>query len=481
MEKLKVLYASFEAVPFIKTGGLGDVGGSLPGALKKNGCDVRVFLPKLSTIPEQYRAQMEPVAVFTVPLSWRRAYCGVEKLKYNGVTWYFIDNEQYFKRSAPYGFDDDCERMAFFCKAVLESIMHIGFMPDVIHCHDWHTALLPVFLREQYLGAPGYDRIKTVFSIHNLKFQGVFPGRTIGDVLGLDYYPSAVNQLIWGSCVNFMQGALHYSDRISTVSPTYANEICTPYFGEGLDWLLSERRSVLSGILNGIDTTEYDPATDRYIPENFDSDHLEIKAKNKEKLQAELGLRADGGTPMVTIISRLTEQKGLDLLSRILGELLDSEDFQFVVLGVGDRKYEDEFKYYASRLPERFSAQIKFDEPLSRRLYACSDILLVPSRFEPCGLSQMIAMRYGTIPVVRETGGLKDSVTPYNKYTDAGTGFGFANFNAHELLAAIRSALALYRSGSGAWQRMQKRAMSENFSWDASAKKYIELYRGLFN
>ena len=475
---IKILFASFEAEPFMKTGGLGDVAGTLPSYIASAGFDIRVILPKLSVIPEKYRAKMEPVACFDVQLSWRRQYCGLLTMKYHGVTYYFIDNEYYFKRDGVYGEYDDGERIAFFAKAILESILHMpDFMPDIIHCNDWHTALTPVYLREKYLGIPGFDRIKTVFTVHNLKFQGIFPGTMLGDVLGLHDCPAA-GQLMYGDAVNYMQGALRYSDRLTTVSPTYAEEICTPYYGEGMDWLFSERKSVLSGILNGIDTKKYDPMTDKAVDFPFDADSLDVKRRNKEKLQAELGLAVNADIPMFTVVSRLTEQKGFDLITYNLPEIM-RRDMQLVVLGVGVPRYEEAFRWYAAANPERMAACIVFDDFFSRRLYACGDVLLMPSRFEPCGLAQMMAMRYGSLPLVRETGGLRDSVRPYNQYTGEGTGFRFANYNAHELMATIDSALAVWKTPPDDWRTMQKSAMAEDFSWRASAKKYRALYRDL--
>ena len=475
---INILFASFEAEPFMKTGGLGDVAGTLPSYIQGAGFDIRVILPKLSVIPEKYRAKMEPVACFDVQLSWRKQYCGLLTLKHKGVTYYFLDNEYYFKRDRVYGDYDDGERIAFFSKAILESILHMpDFMPDILHCNDWHTALTPVYLREKFMGIPGFDKMKTVFTIHNLKFQGVFPGSVLGDVLGLHDCPAA-GQLMYGDSVNYMQGAIRYSDRLTTVSPTYAEEICTPYYGEGMDWLFSERKSVLSGILNGIDTKKYDPMTDKAVEIPFDADSLELKRRNKEKLQAELGLTVDADLPMFVVVSRLTEQKGFDLITYNLPEIV-RRDMQFVVLGVGEARFEEAFRWYAAANPEKICACIAFDELLSRRLYACGDVLLMPSRFEPCGLAQLMAMRYGTLPLVRETGGLRDTVRPYNQYTGDGTGFSFANYNAHELMGTIDTALDVWKNHPDDWRTMQKTAMAEDFSWRVSAKKYRALYRDL--
>lgn len=479
-KKLQILYAIFEAAPFIKTGGLGDVGGSLPSAICKEGADMRVILPKLDSIPAEYKDKMRKIAEFSVPLAWRNLYCGVEMMKRKGVTYYFIDNEYYFKRPEPYGYGDDGERIAFFCKAVLESLQWIpDFSPEVIHCNDWHTALIPVFLREQYMALPAYTKIRTVFSVHNLKFQGIFPEYLLGDVLGLSGSKPAADQLTCGNTINYLQGALYYSDRLTTVSPSYAEEIKTAWYGENMDGIFRQRQSILSGILNGIDLYQHSPGRDRFIKEKYNaSTFRKGKAENKAALQKELGLKEDPATPLVVMISRLTQQKGLDLVLGILDELLQ-EDLQFAVLGVGEEKYETAFRYYQSRMPEKVSACMTFDLELSSRFYGAADFLLMPSQFEPCGLSQMIAMRYGTIPIVRETGGLKDSVIPYNQYDDTGDGFSFANYNAHEMLFTIKHGLELYRSNRPSWEALVKRAMKKDFSWKRSAKQYIELYEEL--
>lgn len=479
-KKTQILFAVFEAVPFIKTGGLGDVGGSLPPAVCKAGADIRVILPKLESIPPEYKSRMKRIAEFSVPLSWRQMYCGIEVLKEKGVTWYFVDNEYYFKRPLPYGYEDDAERIAFFSKAVLESLQHIpDFTPDIIHCNDWHTALTPVFLREHYMQLPLYQKIGTVFSVHNLKYQGIFPASVLGDVLGLADSKPASDQLAYGDAVNYMQGALYYSDRLTTVSPTYAEEICTPYFGEHMDGIFQQRRSILSGILNGIDTYSNSPGRDSFLFQKYNrSTFREGKAANKQALQKKLGLAEEPNTPLLVMITRLTEQKGLDLVLGILDELL-CENIQLAVLGVGESKYENAFRHYQHRMPNKVNACITFDPALSSEFYGAADMLLMPSKFEPCGLSQMIAMRYGTIPVVRETGGLKDSVIAYNQYEDAGDGFSFANYNAHELLFTIKHALDIYFNHRGSWEGIIQRAMKKDFSWKASAQEYVRLYEGL--
>ena len=478
MSKLNVLFASYEAAPFIKTGGLGDVAGALPKAVQCPSIDIRVVLPKLSIIPEEYREKMKFICSFYVPLGWRSQYCGLFELRMGRITWYFLDNEYYFNRENAYGYYDDGERMAYFSKAICECCRYLpDYFPDVIHCNDWHTALAPVFLREQYRYAPGYDRIKTVFTIHNLKFQGVYGSSILGDILGLSGCEAACNQLSWydGSCVNYLAGAANYADRITTVSPTYAKEICTPYFGEGMQDIFIRRSQAVSGILNGIDTDSYNPAKDKAIVHNYSSP--EGKAANKAALQRELDLPEEPDVPLCVAVSRLTEQKGFDLVDAVVEELLDTA--QVVILGTGDAAYENHYRDLAARRPDRFSAQILFSEPLSRRIYAGGDLFLMPSRFEPCGLSQMISMRYGTLPVVRQTGGLADSVLPYNKFTGEGNGFSFANFNAHVLLFTVKDACALYREDPAAWKKLQEQAMAADFSWHNSALAYRELYRSL--
>ncbi len=479
-KKIQVLFAVFEAVPFIKTGGLGDVGGSLPSAICKAGADMRVMLPKLESIPCEYKDRMKKIAEFSVPLSWRQQYCGIEVLREKGVTFYFIDNEYYFKRPLPYGYDDDAERIAFFSKAILESLQHIpDFSPVLIHCNDWHTALVPVFLREQYMRLPQYQKIGTVFSVHNLKYQGIFPSSVLGDVLGLAGSKPAADQLAFRDAVNYMQGALYYSDRLTTVSPTYAEEICTPYFGEHMEGIFQQRRSILCGILNGIDTYKNAPGRDPFLVQTYNRTTFpEGKSVNKRALQEFLGLAVNPDVPLLVMITRLTEQKGLDLVLGILEELL-RENIQLAVLGVGESKYENAFRHYHHTMPDKVNACITFDLELSSRFYAAADMLLMPSKFEPCGLSQMLAMHYGTIPVVRETGGLKDSVIAYNQYDDTGDGFSFANYNAHELLFTIKHALDIYFNHKDSWNGIIKRAMKKDFSWKHSAQEYIRLYEDL--
>lgn len=482
IKKKGILFAVFEAAPFIKTGGLGDVGGALPPALKREGCSISVVMPKLSAISGEYRDNMEHVTDFTMTLAWRSLYCGVDRLVRDGVTYYFIDNQYYFFRDKLYGYGDDAERVAFFSKAVLESIMHIPELHcEIIHCNDWHTALIPVFLREFYQNIPEYQKIKTVFTVHNLKFQGIFPRVTFSDVLGLDENSQALGRLAYNDCINLMKGALYYSNVISTVSPTYAQEIKSEYFGEGLEYVFNDRNDSLYGILNGIDTGEYNPETDTSIPVNFSARNaVGGKQKNKAALQERIGLKKLKNTPLIVMISRLTEQKGLDLFLRILDELL-CEDVQVAVLGTGDECYESALRSFENWHRGQMCSYLSFDPALSHLFYAGADMLVMPSRFEPCGLSQMIAMRYGTLPVVRETGGLRDSVIPYNKFTGEGTGFSFANFNAHELLFVLKDAIQLYYDDQKTWRKIMNQAMKTDVSWTVHAREYIDMYEKLFD
>ncbi len=477
---LRVVFASAEAAPFCKTGGLGDVAGSLPKALVKQGCQVVVMLPKYGTIKQEYVDRMEHVADFYLNLGWRNEYCGLERIVEDGVQWYFIDNEKYFKRGSLYGYFDDGERFAFFSKAVTESLQYLpDFRCDVLHCNDWQTALAPVFLREFYQGLPLYDNVRTVYSIHNAKFQGQYGDTVLEDACGLAGVQAAVAQLYCGpKTVNYMQGALIYSDLLSTVSPTYAKELRTPFFGEGMDGIFRQREGAMVGILNGIDMDAWNPATDPNIPAPFSVDDMSGKAECKARLQEELGLEVNPHRPLVAMVTRLTKQKGLDLvqygLERVLGRSV-----QVAVLGTGDRCYEDSLRYFDWKYRGSMCARIDFDLGLSQRMYAGADLFLMPSLFEPCGLSQMMSMRYGTLPVVRETGGLKDSVIPYNKFTGEGTGFSFANFNGDEMVDCLMNACEVFWTDQAAWQNLQRQAMSVDFSWTKAASQYIDMYRRL--
>ena len=477
-KKMQIVFASAECAPFVKTGGLGDVAGSLPAALVRAGAEVIVMVPKYATIKDEYKAQMEHFSDFYVSLGWRNEYCGLEKLEHDGVTYMFIDNERYFARDYPYGFFDDGERFAFFSKAITESLQHLpaGFECDILHCNDWQTALAPVFLREFYQGLPLYDRVKTVFSIHNVAFQGQFSDTVMEDILGVAHIPAAASQLRCDACsINYMLGALRYADAITTVSPTYANEIQTPEFGEGLDGVLRERSYALQGILNGIDVAGFDPATDKRIAANYTVDDRGGKAVCKAKLQEELGLEVRDDRPLMVMVTRLTRQKGLDLVMYALDRIL-AGGVQVAVLGTGDRDYEDGLRYFQDKYPGTMAARIEFDPALSQRMYAAADMFLMPSKFEPCGLSQIIAMRYGTLPIVRETGGLKDTVIPYNEFTGEGTGFSFTNFNGDEMGDAVFRAARLFWDNRDAWNQLVTQAMSQDFSWTRSADKYLDLY-----
>ncbi len=477
-KKMQIVFASAECAPFVKTGGLGDVAGSLPAALVRAGAEVIVMVPKYATIKDEYKAQMEHFSDFYVSLGWRNEYCGLEKLEHDGVTYMFIDNERYFARDYPYGFFDDGERFAFFSKAITESLQHLpaGFECDILHCNDWQTALAPVFLREFYQGLPLYDRVKTVFSIHNVAFQGQFSDTVMEDILGVAHIPAAASQLRCDACsINYMLGALRYADAITTVSPTYANEIQTPEFGEGLDGVLRERSYALQGILNGIDVAGFDPATDKRIAANYTVEDRSGKAVCKAKLQEELGLEVRDDRPLMVMVTRLTRQKGMDLVMYALDRIL-AGGVQVAVLGTGDRDYEDGLRYFQDKYPGTMAARIEFDPALSQRMYAAADMFLMPSKFEPCGLSQIIAMRYGTLPIVRETGGLKDTVIPYNEFTGEGTGFSFTNFNGDEMGDAVFRAARLFWDNREAWNQLVTQAMSQDFSWTRSADKYLDLY-----
>lgn len=482
--KLHIAFASAEAAPFVKTGGLGDVAGSLPHALKAAGADVVVFVPKYDTIAQEYKDRMEHLCDFYVPLGWRNEYCGLERLNHEGVDYLFVDNERYFSRGYPYGFFDDGERFAYFSKAIVEALQYLphtldNFTCDVLHCNDWHTAMAPVFLREFYQALPLYQNVKTVFSIHNIAFQGQYSAKVLNDILGLAHIPAAAFQLTCGpDAVNYMQGALNYTDAITTVSPTYAEEIKTPDFGEHLDGILRRRAPILQGIVNGIDTTAFDPTTDPRIAANYSVQDRAGKAECKARLQQELGLEVRGDRPLMVMVTRLTRQKGMDLVTYALDRVL-SGGVQVAVLGTGDTEYENALRYFEGKYPGTMAARIQFDPALSQRMYAGADLFLMPSLFEPCGLSQMIAMRYGTLPIVRETGGLKDTVIPYNQYTGEGTGFSFTHFNGDEMADTVFRAARLFWDNRDAFNGLVENAMKADFSWKRSADAYIALYHNL--
>ena len=475
---MKILYVAAEAVPFAKTGGLADVAGSLPKALKADGVDVRVIMPKFGKIPEAYRNAMEHVYDGELPVAWRKKYVGLDKYELDGVTYYFVDNEEYFNREGFYGYDDDVERFSFFSRAVLDLLQAMDFWPDVIHTNDWHAGLVNVFLKLEHMGDARYERIKTVYTIHNLKYQGVFPKDVMPDVLGLDWKYFNNGDLEFYDAVNFMKGGIIYADAITTVSKTYAKEIQYPYFGEHLDGLLRSREQDLSGIVNGIDYSVYNPRTDKYIFETYDEESLDRKLDNKIALQKSLGLPERRNVPLIAIVSRLVEPKGMDLVVRMMDEILQHEEIQLVVLGTGEKRYEDWFKGLAWRYPKKVSVNIYFSNELAQRIYAGADIFLMPSKYEPCGIGQLIALRYGTIPVVRQTGGLKDTVQQYNKYTQEGNGFVFENYNAHEMMYALKRALSFYGNYE-IWHKIQLNAVQADYSWKRSAKEYEALYERL--
>ena len=476
-QKINILFAAFEANPFMKTGGLGDVAGALPLYLNDMGVETRVIMPLFSSIKEEYRKDMELIAEFKVPFSWRNQYLGLHKLKYKNTIFYFLDNEYYFKRDKAYGYFDDGERIAFFSKALLESIIYMDYKPDILHLNDWHTALSAVYLREMYQGLEDFRKLKTIFTVHNLKFQGKFDPKMLDDPLDLARYPDARRQLLQKDAVNFMLGALNYADCITTVSPTYAEEVKNAFFGEGLEDVFNRRESIFKGIINGIDYENYNPKTDKNLFANYDIETIEEKAKNKIGLQKELGLEVDKDVCVVGLVSRLTDQKGMDLLCTIFEELINTMHMQFVLLGQGDAKYEDSFRYFENKYKGKVSSSICFSEERSRRIYAASDLFLVPSIFEPCGLSQLIAMRYLSLPVVRKTGGLKDTVEPYNKFTNEGTGFAFQNINAHDLLFTLKEAIALYYDDREVFDGLIKNASAKDYSWLNSAREYKKLYQ----
>ena len=475
MAKKQILFAAFEAAPFMKTGGLGDVAGSLPEAVKSPEYDIRVILPLLSVIPDEYKARMKFVKNYEVPLGWRSKYCGLFRMRKGGVTYYFLDNEYYFKRDRLYGEFDDAERIAFFSKAILETIVNVNALnPDIIHCNDWHTALVPVFLHEQYRDVPGFAGIKTVFTIHNLQFQGQYDKFITGDILGLEGTPAA-GQMIHDDAVNFMQGAVIYSDLVTTVSPTYADNICTIEYGEGLEGLFQSRSYKLRGIVNGIDYKVYNPEKDHAVAENYNSDTIERKVKSKLALQRELGLPEDPDIPLFAMVTRMTSQKGMDLVSAVLPQIAD-RGMQLAILGTGDTEYEEDAKLAAGMYPDKICARIMFDEKLSRRFYAGADCFIMPSIFEPCGLAQMMAMRYGTLPLVRKTGGLKDTVRGYWDYGEEADGFSFNDPDANGLLVTIDQALSIWYDSPEIWKKLQMNAMAEDFSWTKSAEIYKAMY-----
>lgn len=474
---MKILIAASESHPFIKTGGLGDVIGALPKDLKDLGIDVRVVIPNYRDIKKEIKDNLKFIKEFTVKVSWRNQYCGILEYEYNGVTYYLIDNEYYFKRDGLYGYYDDGEKFAFFNRAVLEFIKEIDWKPDVIHCNDWQTGMIPVLYKVEYSKNSFYKNIKTIISIHNLFFQGTFSPEILPELFGYDYELFNNGSIELHGGVSFLKGAINYSDKITTVSKTYAEEIKTPEYGEKLDGLLRYRNNVLKGIVNGIDYEEYNPETDKYIFKNYSIDSIERKKENKEYLQKKLGLKVDKDIPMIGMVSRLTHQKGCDLITNMMEGLL-KENVQVVILGTGDYMYEESFKYFQDKYKDKVSANIKFDNAFAHEIYAASDMFLMPSLFEPCGLGQLIALRYGALPIVRETGGLKDTVTPYNEYTGEGNGFSFKNYSYIELKDTIDKALKVYKNKK-IWQRLIVQSMNSDNSWKKSAMEYKNMYEEL--
>lgn len=475
-----ICFIASEGVPFIKTGGLADVIGSLPKYLNKDEFDVRVILPKYTCIREEFKSQMKYVTHFYMDLAWRRQYVGILETEYDGIKYYFIDNEFYFAGFSPYGnIYEDIEKFAFFCRAALSSLPAIGFRPDIIHCHDWQTGLIPVFLHDNFQNNEFYRGIKTIMTIHNLKFQGVWDKKVVKDITGLSDYYFTSDKLEYRGDANYLKAGIVYADYVTTVSRTYADEIKMPFYGEGLDGLMNARSNCLCGIVNGLDYDTYDPEHDKYIFNNFTPMNFrKEKVKNKLAFQEELGLEKNEKKFMIGICSRLTDQKGLDLVDCVIEEIC-AEDTQLVVLGTGDPKYENLFRHFAWKYPDRVSANIFYSNEKSHKLYASCDAFLMPSLFEPCGLSQLMSLRYGTVPIVRETGGLKDTVFPYNEYENTGTGFSFSNYNAHEMLATIRYAKSVFSDRKREWNKIIDRGMAMDFSWKSSTKQYEELYRRL--
>ena len=470
---MKVLFASSEALPFMASGGLGDVAGSLPHALRKRLIGCRVVMPMYDTIRQELKDKMKFITHISVPVAWRRQYCGIFEAKHNGVIYYLLDNQYYFKRNTIYGHYDDAERFAFFSRAILEIIPHIDFKPDIIHCNDWQTALTPVYYSAMYANSPGYENIKTIFTIHNIQYQGIYGMELLQDVLGIPADKASL--LEYDGCVNFMKGAIECADKVTTVSPSYANEILDPWYSHGLDSILNERRYKLSGILNGIDTVGYDPETDKDIKANYSAADPSGKKKDKEELQKLMNLPVKPNVPIVGMVTRLVSHKGLDLVKGILDELLSKAEMQLVVLGSGDYEYESYFRWIAEKYPDKVGLRLGFVPDLARKIYAGADMFLMPSKSEPCGLSQMVALRYGTIPIVRETGGLRDSITDCGD--GKGNGFTFKSYNAHDMLDSIYRALTLYYNGD--WNELVLRALNCDFSWGRSANAYIRLYKEL--
>ncbi len=477
----KILFAASESVPFIKTGGLADVVGSLPKNFDKTQYDIRVILPKYACMKQEWKERLEYITNFYMGYNWKDRYVGIFKLVLDGITFYFVDNEEYFNGDRPYSNDGlwDIQRFGYFSKAVLSILPVIDFKPDIIHCHDWQTGLIPVYLDHFRFEGEYYRGIKTVMTIHNLKFQGIWGTKEVRDITGLPEYYFTSDKLEAYRDANLLKGGIVYADRVTTVSNTYAQEIKMPFYGERLDGLMNARSNELWGIVNGIDYEEYNPQTDKWLTYNYTAETFrKEKVKNKTALQKELGLAVDAKKMMIGIVSRLTDQKGFDLVAHVFDELCQ-DDIQIVALGTGDERYENMFRHYAWKYPDKVSANIYYSEEMSHKIYGSCDAFLMPSLFEPCGLSQLMSLRFGTLPIVRETGGLKDTVDPYNEYEKTGTGFSFANYNAHEMMDTVRYAEKIYYDRKREWNRIVERAMSKDFSWKSSAKQYEDLYHTL--
>ena len=476
---MKILFAASECVPFIKTGGLADVVGALAPVLAAQGHDVRVVIPLYSAIPEKYKEKLTHVGSFDIELGWRKQYCGIEKLEQDGVIWYFMDSRFYFDRPYIYGAGgDEYERYGFFCRGVLNMLPVLDFQPDVIHCHDWQSGMVPALLKIQYAHLPFYANIKTIFTIHNLQYQGIFGIKDVQDVLGLGDSLWTDDKLECYGCANYMKAALVYTDLITTVSPSYSEEIQTAYYGERLDGLIRARKDSVYGVLNGIDMVDYDPARDPYLAANYSVDDMAGKAVCKKALQEKLGLQVDPEVPIIGMVGRLNNQKGLDLVDYVISDLLNT-NVQLVVLGMGDSRYVNLFSWAESQYPGKMAARFAMDNKLAHEIYGGTDMFLMPSQFEPCGLSQLIALRYGSVPIVRETGGLRDTVLSYNEYNGDGNGFSFFNYNAHDMLHVIERAENYYWEHKNVWQLLQRRGMTGDYSWANSAEKYLTLYRGV--
>ena len=475
---MNILYATAEATPYVKTGGLADVAGSLPQALVENGQDCRVVMPLYGQIGEEYRKDMEKVTEFSIDIGWKREYCGVYRAENQGVTFYFLENDYYFRRGQLYGEGDDAERFIFFSKGVTRLPKNLDFPVDIIHANDWHTALVPVFVNDYRTGDSFYDSVRTVLTIHNLKYQGQFAPEIFYWTNLAGYYMSDFDLKFYNS-INFLKGGIVHANAVSTVSKTYAEEIQYPFFGEGLDGVIRAYRGKLHGIVNGIDYTVWNPATDDYLVQNYDVRSLELKKRNKMALQEAYGLPVREDVPLLAVVSRLTEMKGFDLVRFVMEEFLSQEDVQFVVLGTGDSTYEEMFRYFAGKYPEKCAARLYYFNEESHRIYAAADAFVMPSVSEPCGLSQIIAMRYGAVPIVREAGGLRDTVEPWNRYANTGTGFTFSNINAHELLFKMKEAVSVYRNQKEDYKALTERAMQVSLDWSRSCEEYIQMYESI--